>query len=514
MEARGVHGVRPLTPDELAEVEAAQRRWGGDAATLSNVAHLASDRCRVVVAGQQVGLAAGPLLVVHKALGAILLARRLQAAHPELAFVPVFWAAGEDHDFEEVREVVWPARAGGIGRWAVPEAATVPGRMSGAIVIGPWIDELIRALEADTLPTQWRGEVLDLLREAYGGAATMEDGFCRLILRMFAGSGLVVVTPRMRWLRRRAQPIFARELELARAGADLVGERTGALELAGLETGLRRPRGALNFFLVDESDRRWVLRIGGDGQLRRQSAAGAGGDWEPVDMAELEAAIEQTPERLSTNVVTRPLLQDTALPTVAQVVGPGEATYLAQVEAVYEAHGAPAPVRWPRPRVLLVEPRVARQLDKHGLTLEEARAADVGDLIERVMRREGESGKLGRVERLAAVQRGELAALRGELGSDPALVGAIDKLMEMLDRGYGRLTERLIASEQRGREDLARAMATVAASLRPAGRPQERVLNPLVPFAVNHGPDWPMRAAAVLSVDPAAGEQIVHLGDL
>ena len=51
-----------------------------------------------VTTGQQPGLFTGPLYTIHKALSARALARWLEArwARP---VVPVFWLAGDDHDF-------------------------------------------------------------------------------------------------------------------------------------------------------------------------------------------------------------------------------------------------------------------------------------------------------------------------------------------------------------------------------------------------------------------------------
>ena len=57
-----------------------------------------------VVAGQQAGLMTGPLYTIHKIISVIQLARQQEAElkHP---VVPVFWIAGEDHDYQEVNHI-------------------------------------------------------------------------------------------------------------------------------------------------------------------------------------------------------------------------------------------------------------------------------------------------------------------------------------------------------------------------------------------------------------------------
>jgi hypothetical protein len=119
---------------------------------------------------------------------------------------------------------------------------------------------------------------------------------------------------------------------------------------------------------------------------------------------------------------------------------------------------------------------------------------------------------------LAARQREEIArlgqALEQSFGQDPAIVGSARKLDESLEKGYAKLGERVAAARRARDGQLTRSMTLAAAGLRPQGLPQERVLNPLAPFAVNFGLDWPARLAERLSIDPEAGLQVVRLASL
>ncbi|MEE8117642.1 MAG: bacillithiol biosynthesis BshC, partial [Gemmatimonadales bacterium] len=53
-----------------------------------------------VTTGQQPGLLTGPLLTIYKAVSAIALARRFEEILGR-PVVPVFWVAGDDHDYAE-----------------------------------------------------------------------------------------------------------------------------------------------------------------------------------------------------------------------------------------------------------------------------------------------------------------------------------------------------------------------------------------------------------------------------
>src|SRR5699024_9988665 len=56
---------------------------------------------RVVIGGQQAGLFMSPAYIIHKIVTLLVLVAEIKEDHGYDA-VPVFWIAGEDHDFEEV----------------------------------------------------------------------------------------------------------------------------------------------------------------------------------------------------------------------------------------------------------------------------------------------------------------------------------------------------------------------------------------------------------------------------
>ncbi|MCY1050077.1 bacillithiol biosynthesis protein BshC [Mammaliicoccus sciuri] len=56
---------------------------------------------KVIIGGQQAGLFTGPLYTFHKIISIIVLANE-QSEKLNTPVIPVFWIAGEDHDFDEV----------------------------------------------------------------------------------------------------------------------------------------------------------------------------------------------------------------------------------------------------------------------------------------------------------------------------------------------------------------------------------------------------------------------------
>src|SRR2546423_10518641 len=85
-----------------------------------------------VVTGQQPVLFGGPAYMIYKALTAIKLAAELTKKGTDS--VPIFWIAGEDHDFAEVAQVTLRSASGELRRFALEPKDS--GQSVGGLVLG------------------------------------------------------------------------------------------------------------------------------------------------------------------------------------------------------------------------------------------------------------------------------------------------------------------------------------------------------------------------------------------
>ena len=77
-----------------------------------------------VATGHQLNLMGGPLYFIYKIVSIINLAEQLQLKYPNNKFIPIFWMASEDHDFEEINhfsvgeeKIQWKKKCNGpVGR--------------------------------------------------------------------------------------------------------------------------------------------------------------------------------------------------------------------------------------------------------------------------------------------------------------------------------------------------------------------------------------------------------------
>jgi len=70
--------------------------------TLNHIERLKEDTTFTITTGHQLNLFTGPLYFLYKIISTINLTKQLKEKYPKYNFVPVYWMASEDHDFEEI----------------------------------------------------------------------------------------------------------------------------------------------------------------------------------------------------------------------------------------------------------------------------------------------------------------------------------------------------------------------------------------------------------------------------
>ncbi|HEU5304523.1 MAG TPA: bacillithiol biosynthesis BshC, partial [Gemmatimonadales bacterium] len=147
----------------------------------------------VVTTGQQPGLLTGPLYTIHKALSTAALARVLERQW-QRPVVPVFWVAGDDHDFSEASGVSWLSGAGTVTHASLPpRPVDAPLTPMYRQPLGAGIDAVLAALAQDLPPSEFREETLDWLRRHYRPTATVAASFAGALAELLAPLGIAVL---------------------------------------------------------------------------------------------------------------------------------------------------------------------------------------------------------------------------------------------------------------------------------------------------------------------------------
>src|SRR6185369_8220123 len=68
-----------------------------------NIKLLTDAKTFTVTTGHQLNIFTGPLYFIYKIVTVINTCKSLKAKYPEYNFVPVYWMASEDHDYDEIK---------------------------------------------------------------------------------------------------------------------------------------------------------------------------------------------------------------------------------------------------------------------------------------------------------------------------------------------------------------------------------------------------------------------------
>jgi bacillithiol synthase len=68
-----------------------------------NLLLLKNKKTFTVTTGHQLNIFTGPLYFIYKIVTVINVCKKLKSKYPEFDFVPVYWMAAEDHDYDEIK---------------------------------------------------------------------------------------------------------------------------------------------------------------------------------------------------------------------------------------------------------------------------------------------------------------------------------------------------------------------------------------------------------------------------
>ena len=198
----------------------------------------------------------------------------------------------------------------------------------------------------------------------------------------------------------------------------------------------------------------------------------------------ISAATSSAPGTLGPNVLLRPIVERSILPSVAYVGGPAEVAYFAQVTAVAEALDVAAPLVVPRWSGFVVEPRIGRILDRHGLKVEDF--SDPHAVETRLARESIPPAVTEALEKLRSSVDNSIADLGSAGGEDLIPNGVLEGLERNVLHRLERLERRIAAGIKSRGTDALRDAAIARGALFPLGSPQERSLN-FVPLLARYG---------------------------
>ncbi|WP_366665007.1 bacillithiol biosynthesis cysteine-adding enzyme BshC [Gilvibacter sp.] len=424
-------------------------------ATADNIESLKQSNTFTITTGHQLNLFTGPLYFLYKIVSVINFCKQAKQTYPEHNFVPVYWMATEDHDFDEINyfnfrgsKVAWNRQDGG----AVGDLST-EGLQQVSEVIGAALGTSIQA---------------SFLRELFENAYLKHDDLATatryLANALFADQGLVIVDGNDPRLKAAFVPYAKQEL-LAQKGHEVISATTTDLVAAGYKEQVH-PR-EINLFYLDQGLRERIVQVGDQYVINDTDLS--------FSVAEILAKLEQHPEQFSPNALLRPLYQEVILPNLCYIGGGGELAYWLQLKDYFEAVGVTFPMLMLRNSALLITEKQMGKWERLGL--------DVADLFKKPealashLVKQHSGLPLDFEPQKAHLKKQFEALYELVKQTDPSFEGAVAAQEKKQINGLKNLEKRLRKAEKRNHNDRIARAQELRDAVFPANNLQERKAN-------------------------------------
>ena len=299
-----------------------------------NIISIKKENTFTVTTGHQLNIFSGPLYTIYKIISTIKLAENLRAKYKDNNFVPVYWMASEDHDFDEIKTFF---SKGKTYEWDINPSGAVGG-----------IDPSSIKKLSGMIP-----ESIEIFEDAYLTSNTLSEAVRKYMNALFSTYGLIVFDPDSKALK-------ASIKELIRS--DIFDNTISKVEDSSDEKSDVYVR-KINFFYMKEGLRERIESVNDKFVVRESQIS--------FSKQEMEKEINSNPQRFSPNVVMRCLYQQMIMPNVTYIGGPAEVVYWLSFRKFFDKYDAEFPVIVPRDSVLIISSKSSKTLARYGLNIQD-----------------------------------------------------------------------------------------------------------------------------------------------
>ncbi|MBU8915381.1 bacillithiol biosynthesis cysteine-adding enzyme BshC [Bacillus sp. FJAT-29953] len=453
-------------------IESFMERFGNSEAVENSLEKLKREDSAVVIGGQQAGILTGPLYSIHKVISIIKLAEQKEKLLG-IPVVPVFWIAGEDHDYQEVNHVYVPMEEK-LDKWTYPKKVHSKPMVTDIPLDQEICREWVRNIIENFGESEHTKQLLDFAERQIEKSATFVDFFAYIIMELFKDYGLLLVDSGDKSFRQLQKDFLTEQIGNHEVITFSLLEQQKQIGEKGFPITIEAGENAANLFYYDqklkerillEYDRAANLFVGKSGRVTFTQQ-------ELVEMA------AQYPEKFSNNVVTRPLMQEWLFPTLAFIAGPGEISYWAELKLVFEHFNMKMPPIVPRLNITFLDRSVEAEVTQLNLKLEEVLQRGTNQEKEQFL----ETLKDKEVEALFSTVKEELLKQYQFIETktaviDRGLLPLLKKNESYLLKEIGFMETKLEDAVKQRHDIQLKKFSRINLALRPDGSPQERVWN-------------------------------------
>lgn len=447
-----------------------------------NIEKLKATNTFTVCTGHQLNLFSGPVFFVYKILQTIKTAKVLSRHFPDYSFVPVFWMATEDHDFEEIsffkvfgnRYEARTDEVGAVGKIQLSDLSFTD-QFSQNIKGFPFAEELT-----------------ELIKNAYDTHNSLAEATRFIVQHLFAEYGLLILDGDTAMLKEQMVAAFEDELlhnSLKQKSEDqvsLLEKRYGKVQV--------NPR-EINLFYL-ENGRNRIEKVGDLYQVVDTDLS--------FTEKEIIIKLRENPEKFSPNALMRPVYQETVLPNIAYIGGNAEMMYWMELKDYFQFLKLPFPVLIPRSSFLILSPKQYAKIGKLDFEIDHL-FEDPEQLKNHRIKTESKLFDIiPDLQKQLADQFKKLETVSGE--TDPTFANLVNAERSRQMKSLAIMEKRLLRAEKRKNEHLMDRIDQFFADIHPNNSWQERQVN-FSEFYLLHGRTW--LETCLKEIDPLSSEMVV-----
>jgi len=420
----------------------------------NNINILKNKNTFTITTGHQLNLFTGPLYYIYKTASVIKLCTELKQEFPENNFVPVFWMATEDHDFEEINhfqfkgeKLEWITdQKGAVGRMDVKEVQTVYEKFSSKIEEG---------IHADFLK--------ELFSKTYLEHNNLAEATRYLVNELFGEYGIVLLDGDDRELKKTMIPAFKREL------IEFVSDKNLSVtnnKLKGLNHKIQVQQRKINLFYLEDNFRERIVFDSGIYKVLNSEIE--------FTKEEILLELENYPEKFSPNAILRPLYEEQVLPNLAYVGGGGELAYWFQLKGNFNDFGVSFPILVLRNSLMLINERLNNIIEELKITCYDL-FADLHELIKQkvIENSNVDFDLLQEIEGINKILASNLLEFENEKFKHPTFKAQHKKQLNIIVKKQ----KKLLRAEKKNQPELVAKIELIKSELFPENGLQERKLN-------------------------------------
>ena len=422
--------------------------------TAQNINLLQKENTFTITTGHQLNLFTGPLYFLYKIISTINLCEQLKVEYPQQNFVPIYWMATEDHDFEEIqyfnfntKKIIWNSNnKGAVGRFST----------QGLEHVFTQIESLFKS--GDNAK-----KLRNLFKKSYLEHNNLTDATRYLTNELFKNYGLVIIDADDTKLKKEFIPFVKDEL-LNQSSHKEVGKTID--EFSKNYKIQVNPR-EINLFYLTDDFRERILFDGKKYNINNTKIS--------FSKEEMLIEIEKFPKRFSPNVILRPLYQEIILPNLCYIGGGGELAYWFELKAYFEKVNVVFPILLLRNSALIMTKKQEQKLAKLSITKEELFLKQHELIQKKVTELSNLNLDFSQQKEFLKKQFSHLKEIAAQ--TDKSFIGAVNAQEKKQLNGLENLEKRLLKAEKRKHQELVKRINIIQEQLFPKQSLQERYIN-------------------------------------